>query len=146
MFSWLVGAASPFSTWEEFEGAIDGPTGGAIYTFADRPALIGISIIVAALVFLYFIYAAFHIKSGHSSAKSPPVLGLLLAAGVASAMASLYEGVVERGTVRQASRSEMSQVARNNRKAPVALLGMTGLAGVTQRKRPRSGRRRLRDR
>ncbi|MEB3357308.1 MAG: hypothetical protein VKK04_11330 [Synechococcales bacterium] len=150
MFGWLVGAASPFRSWEEFEGAADGPTGGAIYTFADRPALIGIMVVVAALIFLYFIYASFHIKSGHSSAKSPSVLGMLLVAGAASAMASLYEGVVERGTVHQASRSgEMSQISKQSHQPPVALLGMIGLTGASRRKRSQRlqrGRRRLGDR
>ncbi|MEL6383748.1 MAG: hypothetical protein AAFQ89_15090 [Cyanobacteria bacterium J06626_18] len=140
MFIWLFGAASPFETWEDFEGAIDGPTGGAIYTFADRPALIAIMIIVAALVFLYFLYAAFHISSGESSAKSPPTLGLLLVAGAASAMATLYEGVVEKTSVQHASRSdEVSQPTKQSRKLPLAMIGMTGLAGVVKRKKP--GRR-----
>lgn len=136
MFVWLLGAASPFQTWEEFEGAIDGPTGGAIYTFADRPALIGIMIVVAALAFLYFIYASFSISGGKSTAKSPPVLAMLIVAGAASAMASLYEGFTERGAVQQASRSgETSQVAKQSSKVPMALLGMTGLAGLSGRKR-----------
>jgi len=142
MIAWIVGAASPFDSWEAFEGAVDGPTGGAIYTFADRPALIGITIVVAALVFLYFIYASFCIKSGNSNAKSPPVLGLLLATGAASAMASFYEGVTERGAVQQASPPGQSRLTKQARKVPVALLGMTGLAGVSGRKRPRRLRNR----
>ncbi|PSN17706.1 hypothetical protein C7271_16320 [filamentous cyanobacterium CCP5] len=146
MYSWLIGAASPFATAEEFEGAIDGPTGGAIYTFADRPALIGVMVVVSALVFLYFIYAAFHIKSGSSTAKSPPVLGMLLVAGAASAMASLYEGVADQKASQQAARSEMAQTTQASRKLPVALLGMTGLAGVSKRKRAQKVRRRLRNR
>ncbi|MGD1928961.1 MAG: hypothetical protein ACFB12_08620 [Leptolyngbyaceae cyanobacterium] len=146
MVSWIVGAASPFNGWAAFEGAIDGPTGGAIYTFADRPILIGIMIVVAALIFLYFIYASFHISSGRSTPKSPPVLGLLLVAGAASAMTSLYEGVMEREAVRQTARPGQSQVAEPTaRKVPLAVFGMTGLVGLTGRQRPRK-RRRLRDR
>ena len=136
MFVWLFGAASPFKTWEEFEGTIDGPTGGAIYTFADHPALIGIMVVVAALVFLYFLYAAFHISSGESSAKSPPMLGLLLVAGAASAMASLYEGITEKAPVQQASRSgEVSQPVKQSLKLPFAMIGMTGLTGIVKRKK-----------
>lgn len=142
MMVWLLGAASPFKTWEEFEGTVDGPTGGAIYTFADRPALIGIMVVVAALVFLYFLYASFNISNGESSAKSPTVLGMLLVAGAASAMASLYEGLSDR-PVQQASRSgEVSQPTKQSRKAPLAMLGMTGLAGLSQRQRV-SRRRRI---
>lgn len=146
MLSWIIGAASPFNGWEEFEGAVDGPTGGAIYTFADRPALIGIMVIVAALVFLYFIYAAFQIKAGESGAKSPPALGLLLVAGAASAMATLYEGWIEREAVQQASRpGKVAALTQQAREMPIALIGMTGLAGTTRRKSSRRGRR-LRDR
>lgn len=146
MISWYLGAASPFSSWEEFEGAIDGPTGGAIYTFADRPALNGIMLVVAALIFLYFIYASFHIKSGSSSAKSPPVLGLLLVAGAASAMTTLYEGVTEQQAGQRTAHSELSQTTKASRRLPIALLGMTGIAGVSKRKRAKSLRRRLRSR
>lgn len=146
MVSWIVGAASPFQGWEAFEGAIEGPTAGAIYTFADRPVLIGIMIVVAALIFLYFIYASFHISSGRSTPKSPPVLGLLLVAGAASAMTSLYEGVMEREAGRQTARSVPSQVAAPTaRKMPLAMFGLTGVVGLTGRRRPRQ-RRRLRHR
>ena len=147
MSTWKLGAASPFKTWEAFDGAIDGPTGGAIYTFADRPALIGVMVVVAALIFLYFIYASFHISSGHSTAKSPPMLGLLLVAGAASAMTSLYEGAMERESGRQTARPGQSQVTEPAaRKAPLALFGMTGLMGLSGRKRARKMPRRLRDR
>lgn len=136
MVTWLLGAASPFKTWEEFEGTVDGPTAGAIYTFADRPALIGIMVVVSALVFLYFIYASFNISGGKSTAKSPTALGLLLVAGAASAMASLYEGFAEQSTVRQAARSgEVSHVTQTSRKLPAAMVGMMGLVGVSKRKK-----------
>ena len=58
MIHWL-GAASPFQTWAEFEGAKGSSTQGAIYTFADHPALIVTLLVVATLVFLYFIYYTF---------------------------------------------------------------------------------------
>ncbi|MEM6522124.1 MAG: hypothetical protein AAF722_22665 [Cyanobacteria bacterium P01_C01_bin.70] len=136
MFTWLLGAASPFQTWEEFEGAVDGPTGGAIYTFADRPALIGIMVVVAALVFLYFLYAAFHISSGESTAKPPSALGLLLVAGAASAMTALYEGFTEQKPVRQAARSgEVAQASTSSRQLPAAMVGMLGLVSVSKRKK-----------
>lgn len=132
----LLGAASPFQTWEEFEGAIEGPTGGAIYTFADRPALIGIMVVVAALIFLYFIYASFHISSGESSAKSPTVLSALLIAGAASALTALYEGFTEKEAPRQAGRSqEAGQVTKSTRAMPAALFGTVGLASVAKRKK-----------
>ncbi len=138
MFTWLLGAASPFQGWEEFEGAADGPTGGAIYTFADRPALIGIMVIVSALIFLYFIYASFHISGGESTAKSPGVLGLLLVAGAASAMTSLYEGINEQKSVRQAARpGEVTQVTKTARQLPAAMVGMMGMVGVSKRKKSR---------
>jgi hypothetical protein len=145
MYSWLIGAASPFATWEEFQGANDGPTGGAIYTFADRPALLGIATVVAVLLFVYFIYASFNIKSGDTSAESPHVLAVLLVAGAASAMATLYQGLTDQKATHHASRSgQVSQVAKSSRPLPAALLGMTGLAGLSsQRKRSKAMRRRL---
>ena len=148
MYSWLIGAASPFATWEEFEGAIDGPTGGAVYTFADRPALLGIATVVSALVFVYFIYASFHIKSGDTSAEPPHALGLLLVAGAASAMAGLYEGFVDQKPTQHTSRSgQVSRMSNSSRKLPAVLLGMTSIAGMSaKRKRTKGSRRRLRNR
>lgn len=141
MFVWLIGAASPFSTAEEFQGAIDGPTGGAIYTFADRPALIGIMVFLSALIFLYFLYVSFNIKEGHSTAKAPHVLAALLLVGAASAMTSLYENVNNQDARRVANRYEMTQ-SRSSRALPAALLGMTGIAGMSKRKRARRKARR----
>lgn len=141
MMTWLLGAASPFKTWEEFEGAIDGPTGGAIYTFADRPALIAIMLVVAALLFVYFLYAAFHISAGESTAKPPGTLAMLIVAGAASAMTSLYEGLTDQPASQQARRGgEVTRLAQSSpRHLPAALVGMAGLLGGT--KRSKSGRR-----
>ena len=146
MTGWFIAAASPFSTWEEFEGAIDGPTGGAIYTFADRPALIGVMIFVAALVFIYFLYSAFNIKNGHSTAKSPQVLAVLMLVGAASAMTSLYENVRGNDTRRASDRYEVAQSTQSSRSKPAALLGMAGIAGMSKRKRIQKARSRRRRR
>ncbi len=137
MATWIFGAASPFDSWEAFEGAVDGPTGGAIYTFADRPALTGIMIVVAALIFIYFLYATFNIKAGHSQAKSPPMLGLLLLAGASSVMVSVYEGVAERRVNPQTSRSAETGSMSPAPKLPAALVGMAGIIGGKRKRSPR---------
>jgi len=138
MSVWFLAAASPFKTGEEFAGALDGPTGGAIYTFADRPALIGIMVVLSALIFLYFIYASFNVKAGESTAKSPEVLGVLLLVGAASAMMSLYETVKGPNPRRASARQEMAQTRSENSPGAVpALLGMTSLAGLSSRRKRR---------
>lgn len=146
MTRWFIAAASPFGTWEEFEGAIDGPTGGAIYTFADRPALIGVMVFVAALIFLYFLYVAFNVKNGHSTAKSPQVLAILMLVGATSAMTSLYENVRSNDTRRVSDRYEVGQLTQSSRSESAALLGMIGMAGVSKRKRIHKVRQRRRRR
>ena len=97
-------------------------------------------VVVAALIFLYFLYASFHISSGESTAKPPSALGLLLVAGAASAMTALYEGFTEQKPVRQAARSgEVAQASTPSRQLPAAMVGMMGLVSVSKRKK--SGRR-----
>ena len=50
---------SPFSTLEEFNAAIDGPTGGAIYTFAHTPAINAIALVASVGIFVWFIVATY---------------------------------------------------------------------------------------
>ena len=50
---------SPFSTLEEFNAAIDGPTGGAIYTFAHTPAINAIALVASVGIFIWFIVATY---------------------------------------------------------------------------------------
>lgn len=77
--------SSPFKTFQEFSEAE-----GAIYSFANSPLMIAFFVIASSLVFIYFIYAAFAIKKGQSTAKSPFLLPLLIATGTLSLGSLLY--------------------------------------------------------
>ncbi|MEO0374343.1 MAG: hypothetical protein AAF329_06855, partial [Cyanobacteria bacterium P01_A01_bin.17] len=52
-------SASPFSTIEEFKDAADGPTEGAIYTFAHNPTLNNIGLVIAVGLFIWFIASTY---------------------------------------------------------------------------------------
>jgi hypothetical protein len=132
--------SSPFSTYEEFYEAT-----GPIYTFADRPAIIGILFVVSVLIFLYFIYATFTTKKGHSDAKSPVILGLLAATSVASAADALYMTYFQRNEAPQASRitQAIDRSAQSNRQGPIQSLIGLGMVviGGSQGTRRHSSRR-----
>ncbi|MGJ3245451.1 MAG: hypothetical protein ACFE0I_05175 [Elainellaceae cyanobacterium] len=133
--------SSPFSTYDEFYEAT-----GPIYTFADRPAIMGILCVVSALIFLYFIYATYTIKKGHSDAKNPVILGLLIATSVASAADAVYSNYLQRNDHRQANRVTQNvdyqarQHRSNNFQLP-ALLGVMGIGATASRRRRSSVRR-----
>lgn len=143
MTTWLLGAASPFANWAEFEGAMDGPTGGAIYTFADRPALNGIALVVGALVFIYFLYSTFHTKYNDEPHPSPTSLGAVILAGMVSLASAVYDGYAAK-EVREAStrRSQTESIANGQRQMPAFLVGLVGLGAAPSALRKRSKRRR----
>lgn len=133
--------SSPFSTYDEFYEAT-----GPIYTFADRPVILGILCVVSALIFLYFIYATYTIKKGHSDAKSPVILGLLIATSIASAADAVYSNYIQRNQDRQADRvtQNADYVARQHRSSNFqlpALLGIMGVGATASRRRRSSVRR-----
>jgi hypothetical protein len=123
--------SSPFSNYQDFYEAT-----GPIYTFADRPAIIGILFVVSAFIFLYFIYATYTTKKGSSDAKSPVILGLLLATSLASAADALYNNSV-RNTYRQTARvtQPTEHAHHKGQTQPLALLGMVGVGAGTVRRR-----------
>jgi hypothetical protein len=150
MTTWLLGAASPFANWAEFESALDGPTSGAIYTFADRPALNGIALVVAALVFIYFLYSTFHTKYNDEPHTSPTSLGAVILAGMVSLASAVYDGYAAK-EVREAStrRSDTEAIAKGQRQMPAFLAGLVGLGAAApsaQRKRSKRRRKVSRDR
>ncbi|MEO1619615.1 MAG: hypothetical protein AAFU53_01130 [Cyanobacteria bacterium J06632_3] len=52
--------SSPFSTVEAFSDAINGPTDGAIYTFAHRPVVNNLALLIAVGIFVWFIGKVFN--------------------------------------------------------------------------------------
>ena len=59
--------SSPFSTIEEFNNVLDGPTEGAIYTFANSPVINIIALLVAVGIFIWFMVATYTTHADPSS-------------------------------------------------------------------------------
>lgn len=121
--------SSPFSTFEEFSQA-EGP----IYTFANSPGIITFLLIVCLLITIYFFYASYGMKQ-ESPQVDPKAIGLLLVAGLASAIGLLSQpsSSKDEAVRARAGRSETlrSEVQSHRRWQPFALLGLTGLGGAT---------------
>lgn len=128
---------SPFSTLEEFNAAIDGPTEGAIYTFAHTPAINNIALIVSAGLFIWFIVATY--STNHhlpSIDKSISRLSSFIVIGLLSLVAA--DQLKPTGQQRQSAQAAPeAKVAQSV--APFALLGMVGI-GLPRRRRKRSYR------
>jgi hypothetical protein len=134
--------SSPFSTIEEFEGAIDGETAGAIYTFAANPGVNAIALLICVGLFLWFMVSTFSTRYTPSSMdKSISHLSVLLVAG----MLTLLGMEQPRPGSQSDPVAASSQVTSDRRPSPVpvGLLGMLGLGLPTaaQKKGRYSGRR-----
>ena len=55
--------SSPFKTIEEFNAAADGPTEGAIYTFAHTPIVNALALLVSVGIFVWFIIKTYDTRS-----------------------------------------------------------------------------------
>ena len=130
---------SPFSTLEEFNAAIDGPTGGAIYTFAHTPAINAIALIASVGIFVWFIVATYS-TSHHLPAvdKSINRLSSFIVIGLLSLVAADQIQQTHRHTdpTQEAAKAEQS----SRRATPLALLGMAGI-GLPGLHRGKSQRR-----
>jgi len=133
--------SSPFSTIEAFEGAIDGPTGGAIYTFAHVPAVNAIALIIAAGLFIWFLVSSFSTRYKETSAEqSFQNLTMLILAGLLSLMGVEQSQNPSRT---QAATQEATPMAtsRPSIRVPVGLLGLVGLGSAGLRPTTRRQRR-----
>ncbi|MFQ4135175.1 hypothetical protein PGN35_002540 [Nodosilinea sp. PGN35] len=131
--------SSPFSTFEEFEGAIDGPTAGAIYTFANSPAINAIALVICVGIFLWFLVRTFATHYEVPAVdKSLNHLSALIVAGLLSLAGAEY---------RQTPRPTQPAEARPQATAPHGgtrtALGLLGVAGIGLPTRLRSRRRGL---
>lgn len=114
---------SPFSTFEEFSSAK-----GPIYTFANNSLAIGFLLVLCVLILIYFIYASYFMKQELTETPDPKAIGLLLVAGFASVMGTLFNPQSER---REAVRPRYEEVRSDRHNwQPLALLGMVGLGGT----------------
>lgn len=127
--------SSPFSTLEEFNGAIDGPTEGAIYTFAGSPAINAIALLVSVGLFLWFIvktYTPAHHETS-SMDKSISHLSSFIVAGLLSWVAAdLIQPSIREQAYRSPPRSSLVSRAR---RVPLTLLGMVGVGLPARRSR-----------
>lgn len=120
--------SSPFSTFEEFEGAIDGSTGGAIYTFAHTPAVNAIVLLITVGLFFWFMVGTFATRYEESSLdRSINSLSVLILAGLLS-LAGVEHSQTQRKNV-TAQGSSQTPVLQHAAKTPVGLLGLMGLGG-----------------
>ena len=120
---------SPFSTIEEFNAAVDGPTEGAIYTFAHVPIINILALLVAVGIFIWFIIATYstHVEPPTAAVdKSLNRLSSLLVIGLLSLVAADHRQATRTEQTTQANaQTQVSQPAK--RLAPLGLLGMVGI-------------------
>lgn len=128
--------SSPFSTFEEFEGAIDGPTGGAIYTFADSPAINTIALLICVGLFLWFLVRTFSTHYNVPAVdKSLNHLSALIVAGLISLAGAEY-----RHGAQPHQPVEADPQAVTHRPGAKSALGLLGLVGVGLPMRPQGSR------
>lgn len=131
--------SSPFSTFEEFQGAIDGPTGGAIYTFAGSPAINTIALLIGIGVFLWFLVRTFT-----THYELPAIdhslnhLSAFIVAGLLSLAGAEYRQTVQ---PHQPAINQPQAVAP--RPGARSALGLLGLVGVALPGRPKARRKGL---
>ncbi|WP_319423027.1 hypothetical protein [Pleurocapsa sp. FMAR1] len=77
--------SSPFKTPQEFL-EVKGP----MYTFANSPFWLILFLVFTVLIFLWFIYASYKIKSSESSHSDPAVMSVLILTGFISLAQSAY--------------------------------------------------------
>jgi len=138
--------SSPFQTLDEFKQAADGPTEGAIYTFANNPGIIGIALLVSVLPLLWFIYASYTIKPDRPETHTSVNLSVLIVAGLVSLFGSLNHSDSQAAREAALKRGTGTTVSTNHRPlTPIALLGLAGGAlPLFRRSRKKPQRSRLR--
>lgn len=131
--------SSPFSNPKEFLEA-EGP----IYTFGNNSTIVTFFLIVSAILFLWFIYASYTIKSGKLAPKNPVVLSLLIAATSVSLASSIYNSTVDK--IHQPSRTKeiKSRVIGSKQlwQLPMTLIGMVASSSILQRRTQNRRRKR----
>lgn len=132
--------SSPFSNSKEFIEA-EGP----IYTFGNNPTIVTFFLIVSAILFLWFIYASYKIKSGKPSAKNPVVLSLLIVASAFSVAGAMYNSTVDK-LHQPAKRETASRVLSSKKQQwqiPMTLIGMVASGSLLQRRSQNRRRKRV---
>lgn len=139
--------SSPFSTLEEFNGAIDGPTGGAIYTFANAPMINNIALLASVGIFIWFI-----VKTYNTHAE-PPAMDRSLSKLSTFIVVSLLSIVaVTQGKPSQVEPQNFAAASErllpsSRRTVPLGVLGIAGVSMQTAKTAlSRRGRKRRKSR
>ena len=77
--------SSPFKTPQEFL-EVKGP----LYTFANSPVWLTIFLILSVIIFLWFIYASYKIKSSSNVNSDIAAMSILILTGFISVAQSIY--------------------------------------------------------
>ena len=77
--------SSPFKTSQEFL-EVKGP----LYTFANSPVWLTIFLILSVVIFLWFIYASYKIKSSSDVNSGIAAISILILTGTISVAQSIY--------------------------------------------------------
>ena len=131
--------SSPFSTIEDFNSAVDGPTEGAIYTFANSPLINNIALLLAVGIFLWFITNTYtsHTRASRVD-KSMNHLSSFIVVGLLSLVTLNHWQPKQQPTIDQRTQSPshtanipikpLSHLSRlSPQQLPAGLLGMIGL-------------------
>ncbi len=95
--------SSPFKTSQEFL-EVKGP----LYTFANSPFWLILFLVFTVLIFFWFIYASYKIKSSEPSKSDPAVMSVLILTGFISLAQSAY---ISGTTAIEAYRQNKSRVS-----------------------------------
>lgn len=124
--------SSPFTTLEEFNGAISGPTKGAIYTFANSTVINHIALLLSVGIFVWFIVRTYatrhHIpKIGRTLTH----LSLFFVAGLlSSASVMSSQQPTSRKQVTQAKIQHGISCSRKLNRTITVPTGFTGMLGM----------------
>lgn len=137
--------SSPFSTIEAFNSAAEGPTEGAIYTFASTPIINNIALLVAVGIFIWFIASTYTIHSHPSTMnKSLDRLSSFIVIGLLSLVAADLKPSA-RMDKRPEKTAQADMLGASRRAVPFGLLGLVsaGLSplGRSKAQAKRRGRR-----
>lgn len=141
-------SASPFTTIEEFNNVLDGPTEGAIYTFAHSPAINTIALLASVGIFVWFIVATYRTHASPTSAmdKSLNKLSSFIVVSLLSVVAAnqyASRPSVD-GLAAQAKPAALTVYQQASRQIPLGLLGIVsaGLPGLRKRSSQKSRKKR----
>ncbi|PSR18329.1 hypothetical protein C8255_08035 [filamentous cyanobacterium CCP3] len=133
--------SSPFSTFEEFEGAIDGPTGGAIYTFANNPAINTIILLICVGLFIWFLVRTFTTHYNVPAVdKSLNHLSAFIVAGLLSIAGAEYRQINQ--PYQPAEAQPQATVQRSGARSALGLLGLASVGLPLRSRSTKASRRR----